>query len=284
VHPENGRHVTGGRQTLTGTDITVCNVTTDFSRDLVVQGKDVISAELDSSHGDNHSVTIVSSTETVLRPASDLVDLELVIREARRRQHRRWLVVGLGLVLVLAAALGGFVAVGRTTQVPQTPASLLTRPLHYPSLGPGRSCPASTATTFHTFFNGIALGSGPVRVLLADTGDISRGRVDLYPEVHGWSGLQTLWFAMPGYNGPFVVRAKSLSGTSPIEVQSSGGGLAPGSGPLVVPGGPTLNTRDGYRTVPGATYVTSPGCYAWQVDGGNFSEIIVVDARSLNSP
>jgi hypothetical protein len=120
-----------------------------------------------------------------------------------------------------------------------------------------------------------------VRVLLADTGDISRGRVDLYPEVHGWSGLQTLWFAMPGYDGPFVVRAKSLSGTRPIEVQSGG---APGSGPLVVPAGPTLNTRDGYRTVPGATYVTSPGCYAWQVDGGNFSEIIVIDARSLNSP
>ena len=163
--------------------------------------------------------------------------------------------------------------------MPQTPASLLTRPLLYPSLGPGGSCPASRGKTFHTFFNGVALGSGPVRVLLADTGDISRGHVTLYPEVNGWSALQTLWFAMPGYNGPFVVRAKSLSGTSPIEVQSGG---APGSGPLVVPAGPTLNTRDGYRTVPGATYVTSPGCYAWQVDGRNFSEIIVVDARSLN--
>jgi hypothetical protein len=35
---------------------------------------------------------------------------------------------------------------------------------------------------------------------------------------------------------------------------------------------------DGFRTTPGSTWVTSAGCYAWQVDGRNFSEVIVVDA------
>ena len=131
------------------------------------------------------------------------------------------------------------------------------------------------------YFNGVAFGSGPVRVLLANRGDLLRGRVDLgTTQTPGLSAIQTLWFSMPGYDGPFVVRAKSLNGASRIEVQSGG---APGSGPLVVPAGPTLNTRYGYRTVPGATWVTSPGCYAWQVDSRNLSEIIVVDARSLNS-
>ncbi len=221
----------------------------------------------------------MSETTTVPRPAPDLVDHELVIPEARRRQHRRWLVVCLGVVV--GAALGGFLAVRRTTPVPQTPASLLAQPLHFPSLAPGASCPASPGTTFHTFFNGIALGSGPVRVLVGNRGDLLRGRVDVgTTQIPGWSALQTLWFSMPGYDGPFVVRAKNLNGTSPIEVQY---GSSPGSGPLVVPAGPTLNTQDGYRTVPGGTWVTSPGCYAWQVDGRNFSEIIVVDARSLNS-
>ena len=248
-----------------------------------MQGKGVISVKLDRSHGDNDSVTIVSSTDTVRRPAPDLVDHELVIREARRRQHRRWLVVV--LVLVFAAALGCFLAVNRTTQVPRTSASLLTRPLHFPAFGPARTCPASSGKTLDTkYFDGVALGSGPVRVLVGNRGDLLRGRVDVgATEVPGWSALETLWLSTPDYDGPFVVRAKHLDGRSPIEVKPGSTGLEPGSGPLVVPSGPTLNTfRDGYRTVPGSTWVSSPGCYAWQVDGRNFSEIIVIEARSSN--
>jgi hypothetical protein len=106
---------------------------------------------------------------------------------------------------------------------------------------------------------------------------------------------------MPSYNGPFVLRAARLGAKGPIEVQSGGTGQAPGPGPLVVPAGPTINTyytgwrpglvRDavtgrlvrtltgyGYRTVPGGTWIKSPGCYAWQVDGRGFSDVIVMDA------
>jgi hypothetical protein len=43
-----------------------------------------------------------------------------------------------------------------------------------------------------------------------------------------------------------------------------------------VPAGPTINTQDGYRTVPGSTWIKSPGCYGWQVDGRGFSDVIVV--------
>jgi hypothetical protein len=201
---------------------------------------------------------------------------EAVIKEARRRQRRRWLVVG----VVLVAALSSFLAVSRTTPKPQTPASLLARPLHFPSLGPGGSCPASRGTTIaNSYFDGVAIGKGPVRVLIANGGDLLHGRADLgTTEVPGWFALQTLWLTTPGYDGPFVVRAERLGGRGPIEVQPGGSGLEPGTGPLVVPTGPTANTRDGYRTVPGSTWVTSSGCYAWQVDGRNFSEIIVVDA------
>jgi hypothetical protein len=70
-----------------------------------------------------------------------------------------------------------------------------------------------------------------------------------------------------------------------MQVQPDYSGLNPGSGPLVVPAGPTINsfptpgpgTYRGYRTVPGSTWVKSPGCYAWQVDGRGFSEVIVAD-------
>jgi hypothetical protein len=113
------------------------------------------------------------------------------------------------------------------------------------------------------------------------------GRPRLGTGVPGpWQALQTLWFAVPGYDGPFEVRAARLGKSGPIAVQPGGSGLTPGSGPLVVPGGPTINsypppgpgTYHGYRTVPGSTWVRSPGCYAWQVDGRGFSEVIVFDA------
>jgi hypothetical protein len=224
--------------------------------------------------GPEVAVTIVAPPR---EHALEYLEGQAVIKEARQRQHRRrWLVAGVALV----AALSSFVAVSRTTPRPQTPASLLARPLHFPSLGPGGSCPASRGTTIaNSYFGGVAIGKGPVRVLIANQGDLRRGRAELgTTEASGWFALQTLWLSTPGYGGPFVVRAERLGGKGPIEVQPSGSGLFPGAGPLVVPAGPTANTRDGYRTVPGSTWVTSSGCYAWQVDGLNFSEIIVVDA------
>jgi hypothetical protein len=37
----------------------------------------------------------------------------------------------------------------------------------------------------------------------------------------------------------------------------------------------TMNGADGYRQVPGGTYVSTPGCFVWQVDGDQFSYQIV---------
>jgi hypothetical protein len=213
--------------------------------------------------------------ETTPTADAPTFNAESLIKEARRRQRRRWLIVG----LVVLFAIVGFLAASVIAPSPRT-TSLLARPLHFPSLQPGESCPATVgATVSNSFFGGVALGSGPVRVLIANRGDLIQGRADLgMTNAPGWLALQTLWFAMPGYDGPFVVRAKRLGENGPIEVQPGQTGLEPGSGPLVVPAGPTLNTMDGFRTMPGSTWVTSAGCYAWQVDGRNFSEVIVVDA------
>jgi hypothetical protein len=203
--------------------------------------------------------------------------VELLIREARRRQRRR----RLAIILVLVPAAAAYV-VARTATSPRLSRALLARPLHFPTLGPGGRCPVSRGSKLNnSYFTGIALGGGPVRVLLADRGDVLRGLVDLgATAAPGWSALQTLWIAMPGYRGAFVVRAARVGARGPIEVQASETGLSPGSGPLVVAAGPTSNSQDGYRTVPGSTWVTSPGCYAWQVDGQGFSDIVVVDATA----
>ena len=45
---EDSSHVVGGRQALTGTDVAVCDVTTDLCSDLVVQGHAVVRSALTS--------------------------------------------------------------------------------------------------------------------------------------------------------------------------------------------------------------------------------------------
>ena len=207
-------------------------------------------------------------------PISTELAGDLLIRGARQRQRRRRLVV----IVCIAALVASYVMLHGTT-APRPSASLLSRPLHFPSLERGGACPVSPASTVkNAFFVGVALGRGPVRVLLPDRGDIRRGQVLLgRTQTPGWSALQTLWFATPGYDGPFVVRAARLGTRGPIAVQADQTGLGPGRGALIVAPGPTLNTQDGYRTIPGSTWVRSPGCYAWQVDGQGLSEIVVAD-------
>lgn len=159
-------------------------------------------------------------------------------------------------------------------------ASLLAKPLHVPALLQGKHCPATRGTPIESapFAGGVAFGRGPVRLLIANEGDLQVGQVDLGSTVvPGWSALQTLWISVPSYKGPFVVRARRLGESGPIEVQSGGSGLLPGNGPLLVSSGSTLHSQDGYRTVQGSTWVRSAGCYAWEVDGQHFSEVIVVD-------
>jgi hypothetical protein len=233
-------------------------------------------------------------------PVGARPDADLLIREARRRQRRRRLV---GSLIAAAAIVASLLVVLGAGSRPRS-RSLLARPLHFPPLGRDGRCPVSSGRLVsNSYFAGPSLGRGPVRLLLATAGDVTRGRVELggATSAAGWFGLQTLWYAMPDYNGPFVVRGARLGATGQIAVQPDYSGLAPGQGPLVVPAGATANTyytkwrpghaRDavtgrlvptltgyGYRTQPGSTWVRSPGCYAWQVDGRGFSETIVVKA------
>jgi hypothetical protein len=186
-------------------------------------------------------------------------------------------------VLVLPACLGGSddeASVPSTSggASPTPPSSTavaakLSRPLHFPRVADGR-CPASRGRYVATpTVRGIALGSGPVRVFVNNAGDLRHGRAHLastdFPE---WLALKTHFFSSPGYQGPFLVRTKRLDRAGPIAL----GGRPTKAAPLLVPSGPAANGVAGWREFPYSTFVKSPGCYAWQVDGLTFSEIIVV--------
>jgi hypothetical protein len=63
----------------------------------------------------------------------------------------------------------------------------------------------------------------------------------------GWREFKTLWFSLPAYQGPFVIRAKPLDSPGPILLGGSDG-LPATAAPLVVPPGPTLNGGGSWRT------------------------------------
>jgi hypothetical protein len=148
-------------------------------------------------------------------------------------------------------------------------AELAARALHLPALRAGQACPTSHTTVLNTIETGrsFALGQGPVRPL-----GFSNGTMDLTSTTFapGWLAAKTLWISDPAYQGPFLIRLRRIDAPGPVGLDES-----PGSTSLYTPGGPTGNGANGSRDVTGATWVKTPGCVAWQVDGINFSNVII---------
>ncbi len=176
------------------------------------------------------------------------------------------------------------------------PAALRT-PFPVPRLRPGQACPTTAAQRFsNSYIGGISLGTVPVRPDIANRVEFPHGRIVLgTTEARGWFGIKTVWFSLPGYTGPWSVRAVRLSGHGQIELgdeptsRPTGRGGSPfSSTAIVIPPGDTPNTGfegsgAGYRTDPRTTWISAPGCYAWKVNGIGFSQRIVFQALPPHS-
>jgi hypothetical protein len=149
----------------------------------------------------------------------------------------------------------------------------LRRPLHLPRVGPDWSCPTSSGHRIDNGqFGGIALGPGPVEPLIAMAGDLERG-VIAFSRRHGWWSAKTLWFSHPRYQGPVLIRGRRLDGRGRIVFGEDPSLIDP-----QLPPKPTINGTNGWREWPGGTFIRSLGCYGWQVDGSDFSHVVVFRA------
>jgi hypothetical protein len=148
------------------------------------------------------------------------------------------------------------------------------RPLHLPAVGPGGKCPTSSGHRFsNDQFGGVALGSGKVRPLISAAGGTQMLGVLPFHRLGSWWDVKTLWFSYPSYQGPVYIRGRRLGGAGKTIF-----GERPSLIDPQLPPEPTINGRDGWRQWPGGTFVRSPGCYAWQIDGADFSNVIVFKA------
>jgi len=150
----------------------------------------------------------------------------------------------------------------------------LRRPLHLPKLTSDGRCPTSSGLKIvNDQFGGMALGPGPVRPLVLSYGDLAHGVVRFGGPSHGWWKAKTLWFSDPSYQGPVFIRGRQLGGANKTVFGEAPSLIDPQLAPR-----PTLNGTNGWREWPGATYLHTLGCYAWQVDGTTFSHVIVFKA------
>lgn len=170
-------------------------------------------------------------------------------------------------------------------ETPTAPATTITlselrrRPLYIPQLKTGERCPVSRLRTVSPDF-GPGLGDGPVYPV-----GFTKRSVLLFeypPQKRSvfagskWSGQKVLWVSDPKYEGPILIRGHQLDGGNEVRF-GHGGDLQP-RGELAFESYETAGVAGGWWNFPSYTRLRAAGCYAYQVDGAGFSDVIVFRA------
>ncbi len=160
-------------------------------------------------------------------------------------------------------------------------ASLRARPLRLPTLAPGAACPAAQGQIVESGF-GPAIGDGPAYIVGTGTNGELQATA---PTPHGkgsapWGGQFVLFIIASSYNGPVLARGHQLDGSSGLLFN---GGLDQLNGfdlttptlltQLRLEGSPAFGSP--WPNFPAQLRMQAPGCYAIQLDGDTFSEVVV---------
>lgn len=180
------------------------------------------------------------------------------------------LLLGMGLA---ACSLGAQSSTNRDNPL----ARLGALPLKLPRLAPGQVCPPSKLSQSYPG-SGMGLGSGPVYVL--------NGQLVISDPEHP---QKVAWIADPNYKGPIRIRGGRIDGSGQLLLGGPDNHWR--GAPVKTVEGTDLYTeldlmeshttsKPGWRVWPSATYIATPGCYAWQIDGLGFTEIITIQVTT----
>jgi hypothetical protein len=165
----------------------------------------------------------------------------------------------------------------------------LRRPLHLPKLTAGEACPVSTTRELPQGggFTGPITATGPGPVYMANPSTISFD----YPPTgdssyqgSNWGGQKVIWAIDSSYLGPLLLRGARLDGPQELRFDHylDAYGAGDGNGAFPELAYPAQEVKS-LRTPPSAVRMQAAGCYAIQVDGTSFSEIIVFRAELTRS-
>ena len=142
------------------------------------------------------------------------------------------------------------------------------RTLQLPTLTPGASCPSTPQVGLPT--RGLQIGGRPV----PDYG-YGHGPVYLSGQLQWFPGQVAILLAAPSYGGPALVRGRRLNGQGGFPFAEPTGRLSLGRSGRGGQWRMALTSLDSK---------VSPGCYAIQVDGTDFSEVIVFLVQAGPAP
>ena len=192
----------------------------------------------------------------------------------------------LGALFIAACGSGGSgsTSLGASTSPPTAsgpPAeiweTLRERPLQLPNLASGAACPRTPDGQVSPAY-GPGLGTGPIYPVGLGTNGVLSFAYPPDPSVEfagsDWGGAKVLWVSSPAYRGPALIRGHQLDGPNGLRF---GRGIDP-SDELRLPqepGARSIGEEPGWRAWPSYTRLRAPGCYAYQVDGLDFTEVVV---------
>jgi hypothetical protein len=168
-------------------------------------------------------------------------------------------------------------ASARVSPEPTELTALRKRPLRLPSLAAGDPCPVSQPTQLnpppppgHELGLGRALGRAPLFPDASFFVSGSRLQVRADPTRPGWYSAKAPWASRTSYLGWALIRIARLDGPGQAQID-----LHFADGTTQTGDALPVNVQADWQFWPGGTNVTSDGCYAYQVDGSNVTELIV---------
>ena len=195
------------------------------------------------------------------------------------------------------------------TPSPATEAALLRRPLDLPNLGTNGECPVTSESRAIWYWVAPANGDGPVYGVVGDgyvefapgTPDVPYhsgpvngegpvyavlfdGRIGfLGDEGDGWASQKILWMSDDTYDGPALVRGRRIDGAGEARFRREEGDARElflvRRGWAFIGAPPPLGEQPPFRMWPSTVLVRDAGCYAFQIDGLNFSTTVVIRAE-----
>ena len=177
---------------------------------------------------------------------------------------------------LIAVLLGGVAVVSSASAAVRDEWTPLRTPLHLPTLASGAKCPVSRVDSrvqwnrIRTFGSGI--GPGPAYPGLGNhTGLLFASRSQYGGP---WFGQKVFWYVRPTYRGPVLIRGARLDGPESVGFN----GHKQPDPELRIEPGQTVHwdgQPPGSRGVPSGVRVRTPGCYGFQINGTNFSRVVV---------
>jgi hypothetical protein len=157
------------------------------------------------------------------------------------------------------------------TRPPDDWTALRQRPLRLPTLAAGVTCPINHAHQVSSQY-GPGIGDGPAYAAIGGDGVLTFQPPATF-ESTAWGGSKVLWYFALAVRGPVLIRGHQLDG--PNELRFDEGALPPAELAISAAGaGP-----GGWSGRPSYTRVRAAGCYAYQVDGVTFTEVVVFSAK-----